>query len=307
MVTTVCLNPAVDKSADVEQLQIGKVHRLGNPRLTIGGKGINVAVVLGKLRADVGCVSFVGEGDVPLFVQSMENNEVQFYAIQIPGNVRRNLKIIDGKTRIVTEFNEQGPQADDDAFDQLMRTLVRLAKTSRYVALCGSLPPGRAPDTYQTMMRKINGKPLIVDTSGPALRHAVQEKPFLIKPNLMELEELTQTSLPTPDAVKNAAVALCKAGTAHVAVSLGERGAILTNGERTVFAPAIPVAAASTVGAGDSMLAGILYGLERGETAFESLRYGVAAGSACVKGGSVHALSVQDFKTFLARAEVREL
>ncbi len=307
MVTTVCLNPAVDKNADVEQLQIGKVHRLGNPRITLGGKGINVAVVLGKLHADVGCVSFVGEGDIPLFVQSMEKDEVRFYAIQVPGNVRRNLKIVDGKTRIVTEFNEQGPEADAEAFDQLMRTLVRLAKTSRYVALCGSLPPGLAPDTYQTIMRRLNGKPLIVDTSGPALRYAVQEKPFLIKPNLTELEELTQTALPTPEAVKNAAVALCEAGIAHVAVSLGERGAILTNGKRTVFAPAIPVAAASTVGAGDSMLAGILYGLERGETAFEALRYGVAAGSACVKGGSVHAFSVQDFQTLLQRAEVREI
>jgi len=307
MITTVCLNPAIDKSADVDQLQAGKVNRLRNTRMAIGGKGINVAIVLGRLRQDVSCVCAVGEADITFFEQGMEQENLNFYAFQVPGSVRRNLKIVDGKNRAVTEFNEQGAAVDQEAVDELTQALVRQSRSSRYIALSGSLPPGCGADTYQMMMRRMPGKRWIVDTSGDALRHALLEKPFLIKPNLIELEELAQARLETPEAVRAAAEKLCTQGTAYVAVSMGEQGAILTNGARTVFAPAVPVSAVSTVGAGDSMLAGLLYGLARGETPFESLRYGTAAGSACVQCGGIQAFSEPIFTSLLSRAEVREM
>jgi 1-phosphofructokinase len=307
MITTVCLNPAIDKSADVDQLQVGKVNRLKNTRMAIGGKGINVAVVLSRLRQDVSCVCAVGEADMPFFEQGMEREKLNFYAFQVPGSVRRNLKIVDVKGRTVTEFNEQGAEVDQEAVDELTQVLVRHSRFSRYITLSGSLPPGCGTDTYRNMMRRLPDKRWIVDTSGDALRSALLEKPFLIKPNLTELEELANARLETPEAVKAAAVQLCEQGIAHVAVSMGEQGAILTDGKRTVFAPAVPVTAASTVGAGDSMLAGLLYGLSRGETPFESLRYGTAAGSTCVQGGGVHAFSRQTFSDLLAKVEIREL
>ena len=307
MITTVCLNPAIDKSADVDQLQVGKVNRLKNTRMAIGGKGINVAIVLGRLQQDVSCVCAVGEADMPFFEQGMEQEELNFYAFQVPGSVRRNLKIVDVKGRTVTEFNEQGAQVDQEAVDELTQVLLRQSRASRYIALSGSLPPGCGADTYRNMMRRLPGKRWVVDTSGDALRSALLEKPFLIKPNLTELEELAQTRLETPEAAKAAAVRLCGQGVAHVAVSMGEQGAILTDGSRTVFAPAVPVSAASTVGAGDAMLAGLLYGMSHGETPFEALRYGTAAGSACVQGGGVHAFSSQAFRALLSQVEIREL
>ena len=307
MITTVCLNPAIDQSAGVDQLKIGEVNRLRAIRSVIAGKGINVAIVLKRLGTGANCVCFVGGADVPFFARGMEREGVDFHAVQVPGSVRRNLKIIGSGDHSVTELNEAGAETNAEALQRLTNTLSAAAKNSRTVALCGSLPPGCGPDTYQTLMRTMPDKQWIVDTSGAALRQSLPGKPFLITPNLAELEEIVQARLTTPEAIRDAAVKLCEAGTAYVAVSLGERGAILTDGGKTVFAPAVPVTAVSAVGAGDAMLAGMLFGMERGETVFESLRYGVAAGAACAQCGSIHLFGKQDFLELLPKAKIQSL
>lgn len=307
MITTVCLNPAVDQSAGVDRLRIGAVNRLRDSRAVIGGKGVNVAIVLGRLHAGVNCVSFVGETDIPYFTRGMEREGVRLHAVPVPGSVRRNLKIVDAGDHSVTEFNERGAEADAAALERLMETLAEQAAGSRYIALCGSLPPGCAEDTYKTIIKTMPDKRWVVDTSGNALRRALEAKPFLIKPNLAELEELAGEALTTPDAVKHAAEKLCDAGAEYTAVSLGERGAMLTDGTRTVFAPAVPVPPASALGAGDAMLAGLLFGLAKGETAFDSLRYGIAAGSACVKGGGIHSFREGEFTALLSKVEIQTL
>ncbi len=305
MITTVCLNPAVDQSAGVEQLIVGGLNRLHNVRTTANGKGVNVAVVLGRLHAGVTCVSCVGEADVPFFSKSMEAEGVRFFPVPVPGSVRRNLKIIDSGNGSVTEFNELGAAVDGEGLKRLEQILVR--QTSPMIALCGSLPPGCSSDTYPALMNAMPDKRWIVDTSGEALRQAVTGKPFLIKPNLSELEDLAGTRLTTREAVHNAAVELCRLGVTYAAVSLGAEGALMTDGVRAVFAPAIAVSAVSTLGAGDAMLAGLLYGLAKGETPFDSLRYGVAAGAASVKGGGVYSFRERDFTELLSQVQTREL
>ncbi len=307
MITTVCLNPAIDQRSSVDSLRIGEVNRLHDTRSAIGGKGISVAIVLHRLQADVNCISCVGNADSQFFSQSMEREGARFQAILVPGSVRRNVKITDVSSHTVTELNEQGAEVNVAALAKFMDALTEQAENSRYIALSGSLPPGCGEDTYQTVMRRIPGKRWAVDSSGAALRFALREKPFLIKPNLAELEEIVGTKLTTINAIKAAAVKLCKAGVTYAAVSLGGQGALLTDGTKTVFAPAVPVTIQNTVGAGDSMLAGLLFGLERGETVFESLKYGMAAGAACVQGGSVHAFSKEVFTSLLPKVEMREI
>ena len=307
MITTVCLNPAVDQSASVDQLQPGGVNRLMDSRSVIGGKGVNVAIVLGRLHAGVNCLGFIGESDMPFFAQGMKREGVDFHAVLVPGSVRRNLKIFNTGDHSVTEFNERGAEAGDAALKRLTEALIRKSAGSQYIALCGSLPPGCGQDTYQTLMKTMPDKRWIVDTSGDALRWALKGKPFLMKPNLAELEEITKTKLTTTEEIKDAAIELCKTGISYVAVSLGARGALLTDGTRTVFATAVAVPPASALGAGDAMLAGLLFGLAKGESAFESLRYGITAGSACVLGGGIHAFREKEFTAMLSRVEIRTL
>lgn len=307
MITTVCLNPAIDQSVESDNLQIGGVNRLRTVRSEIGGKGINVAIVLKRLGADVRCISCVGDVDAPFFVQSMKRESVPFDIIRVSGSVRRNLKIVQAGSHAVTELNEQGAEVTEESLAKLCDILSKQGEGSPYTALCGSLPPGCRQDTYQAIMRRLPGRRWVVDTSGAAMQHALREKLFLIKPNLAELEEIIGTRLTTPEAIQNAAVTLCQSGVMYTVISLGEQGAMMTDGKRTVFAPAVPVTATFTVGAGDAMLAGVLYGMDRGETAFDSLRYGVAAGAACVQGGSIHAFSEQSFADLLSKVETREL
>lgn len=307
MVTTVCLNPAIDKSTSVEQLQFLEVNRLQNIRTMIGGKGINVAIMLKRLQTDVCCVGFVGDADQRFFERGLEHEGVCFQGILVPGNVRSNLKIIDETAHTVTEFNEEGAQVSTAALETLTKALYAKAETSSYLALCGSLPPGCGVHTYERIMQMIPGKRWIVDTTGTAMRYALREKPFLIKPNLPELEQLAGTKLTTKEAIKAAAAELCRAGASYVAVSMGGDGALVTNGEKAVFAKAVPVEVKSTVGAGDAMLAGMLSGLERGETPFDSLRYGIAAGAACVQAGSVHELDINEYASLLEAVSVTEI
>ena len=307
MITAVCLNPAIDQNAEVDRLRIGGMNRLQNLCSFAAGKGINVAIVLNRLGGEVRCVSFVGEADTPYFLESMEREGVPFCAIAVPGSVRRNIKIVETESGAVSEFNQQGAQADDSAVSQLCDILSKQEKAGPYAALCGSLPPGCGPDTYCEIMRRMPDRRWIVDTSGDALRSALAEKPYLIKPNQTELEELVQARLQTPEAIQNAAVELCRSGVKHVAVSLGAQGALVTDGVHTVFAPAVSVTALFTVGAGDAMLAGMLYGMNRGETVFASLRYGIAAGAACVRDGGIQAFSPESFAELLPRVETWEL
>jgi 1-phosphofructokinase len=307
MISTVCLNPAVDQNAEVDRLQIGGMNRLKNLQAFAAGKGVNVAVVLKRLRAEVRCFGLIGDADELYFRQSMQQEGVPFFPVTALGSVRRNLKVAEADSRTVTEFNQQGVTTDPDAIERFEALLAAQSATDGYVALCGSLPPGCAPETYGNIMNMLPDRRWVVDASGDALRQALKAKPFLVKPNQAELEEIAGTRLKDIPTVKDAAQKLCKGGVRYAAVSLGQQGALITDGERTVFAAAVPVKTSFTVGAGDAFLAGILYGLSRGETMFDSLRYGIAAGAACVEGGGIRGFSRQRFDALLSGAKTRDL
>ena len=307
MITTVCLNPAIDQSAEVDQIRIGGVSRLLNLRSSAAGKGVNVAVVLKRLGAEVQCFGFFGDTDELYFRKSLEREGIPFTPVTVPGSVRRNLKLLETESRTVTEINQQGAKADSKALDKLEALLAAQSAAGGYIALCGSLPPGCAPETYQTIMKKLPDRRWMVDASGGAMRHAIKARPFLIKPNQTELEEIAGTALEDIHAVKDAAQKLSKGGIRYVAVSLGRQGALLTDGGKTVFAPAVPVKASFTVGAGDAFLAGLLYGLDRGETVLDSLRFGIAAGAAVVEGGGTCMFSKKRFDELLPKVETHAI
>ncbi len=307
MITTVCLNPAIDQNAEVERLQIGGMNRLQNLQAFAAGKGINVAIVLARLGVQAQSVSVVGDADEWYFKHSMQQEGVWFEPVIISGSVRRNLKLLETGSHAVTEMNQQGMKTSTADLETITSTLASKNSSGGYYALCGSLPPGCPEDSYQTMMQGLPGKRWIVDASGAAMRHALKAKPFLIKPNKVELEEIVGKALHTMEDIQSTAAALCQNGAGNVAVSLGEQGALITDGKRTLFAEALPVKASFTVGAGDSFLAGLLYGLDRGEDIFMSLRYGIAAGATCVEGGSIPAFSAERFEALLPQVKTKEL
>jgi 1-phosphofructokinase len=307
MITTVCMNPSFDKTATVERLQAGEVNRLRDVRYAVGGKGLNVAVVLRRLGVDVSCAGCLGETDETEFMEMIRREDLRFRYLRLPGKTRTNLKIRDLSTGSVTEFNEPGLSMGDAEQRQFIELLGAEAADSRYVVLSGRLPVGCEADTYRRCMAALPGKDCVLDAAGDALLSGLAEKPFLVKPNLPELEGLMGREIKTLRAIRDAALTLIGKGARHAIVSMGRYGAVYTDGTQTLFAPAIQVEARSTVGAGDAMVGGVLKGLSAGEPFEEAFRYGVAAGCASVMTDGTQLITVSDFEALLPKVAVQEI
>ena len=307
MVTTVCMNPAFDKTALVKHLECGAVNRLESIRYDVGGKGLNVAIVLTRLGAEAHCVGCAGEEDAEAFGALLAREGIFFRSFVLPGKIRTNLKVLNKEDGVVTEFNEPGlimTEAQQEAFFSFLQTK---AKKSQYIIFSGSMPQGCPASLYQQYIGKLKNHKCILDASGEALLLGLQSKPFMVKPNLPELEALVGEKLQSLLSIRDAALSLIRLGAQNVVVSLGKDGAILTDGAQSFFSPALPVASHSTVGAGDAMLGGILKGLEAGESLTESFRFGVAAGAASVMTEGTQLVYSDDFEQLLPDVVLEKL
>lgn len=307
MITTVCMNPSFDKTASVEKLVEGGLNRLRNVRVDVGGKGINVAVVLKRLGVPVNCVGCVGEKDEGAFLHMIAKEEVPFLHYTMPGDVRTNLKLVDEETKTVTEFNEPGLSMNVEQFQTFLELLCGACGESEYVVFSGRLPTGCDKNAYQRCMQAIPGKKCVLDCAGEALLHGVKERPFLIKPNLPEIEAIMKSELRTLRSIRDAALFMIEYGAQNVVISMGKYGAVFVNRDITLFSPALTVDARSTVGAGDAMIGGILAGLSQGAALADAFRFGVAAGAASVMTDGTQMLYKPDFEALLPKVTVQEV
>ena len=307
MITTVCMNPSFDKTASVEAIATGHVNRLSDVRYDVGGKGINVAIVLKRLQVEVSCVGCLGADDETAFLTMLQKDALDFRYLRLAGKVRTNLKIYDQQSKSVTEFNEPGLTMNDEERERFLALLAKEAESSRYVVLSGKLPIGCAEDTYRDCLAKLPGKDCILDAAGDSLLHGLKEKPFLVKPNLPEMEGIMKKELRTLRSIRDAALFLIQYGARNVIVSMGKYGAMYTNGDDTLFAPALQVKTRSTVGAGDAMIGGLLMGLDKGEDLRSSFRYGVAAGAASVMTDGTQLIKGNDFERLLPKVMLQEV
>ena len=307
MITTVCMNPSFDKTASVKALKPGDLNRLCDVRVDVGGKGVNVAVVLKRLGVPVGCVGCLGERGRESFLKMIRQEDVPFDYLPMPGEVRTNLKLVDESTRTVTEFNEPGISMNQSQLEDFLTLLKEKSEKSDYVVLSGRLPEGCEETTYQRCLKVLEGKRCVLDCAGETLLHGIKEKPFLIKPNLPEIEAIMKKELRTLRGLRDAALFLIEYGAQNVIISMGKYGAMLVSRQDTFFAPALMVEARSTVGAGDAMIGGVLAGLSRGESLEESFRCGVAAGAASVMTDGTQLLRQPDFEALLPKVTVQEV
>lgn len=307
MITTVCMNPSFDKTASLDALIPGEVNRLKDVRLDVGGKGLNVAIVLSRLNVPVGCVACLGESNADNFEKLVRKEKLAFSSMTLPGEVRTNLKILDESSHTITELNEPGPSMTEEQLEQFLALLKEKAADSSYVVLGGRLLSGCKDDTYRRCMQALEGKKIVLDSAGDSLLHGIKEKPYLIKPNLPEIEAIVRKELKTLRGIREAALFLMEYGAQNVIVSMGKLGAVLITGSKTLFAPALAVEARSTVGAGDAMIGGVMMGLENGLPLEEAFRYGVAAGAASVMTDGTGLLHKEDFDALVPKVTVQEV
>ena len=307
MITTVCMNPCFDKTAEADKVNVGDVTRLTNVRVDVGGKGVNVAIVLRRLNEAVRCVGCLGEENAERFLRMIAKENVPFDYLAVPGEVRTNLKMLDHTKNVVSEFNEPGVSLSEDQIVRFIEILKEQSADSNYVVLSGRLPAGCPENTYQRCMQALEGKKVVLDAADESLLHGIRERPYLIKPNLPEMQAIMRKELRTLREIRDAAMFLISYGAQNVVVSMGKTGAVFVNEKKTLFAPALRVEARSTVGAGDAMIGGILAGLMRGANLTEAFKFGVAAGAASVMTDGTQLVHKADFDMLLPKVTVQEV
>lgn len=311
MVVAMCANPCVDRMVTIDQFTYGGMNRIQDIREDGSGKGVNVALACAQLGMDAACIGYMAVHRGETVTNRLKNGGCQVDFVPTDGSVRVNTKILDQSTGVVTELNESGNPVTAAQVRALIDTTLRWAAKCDYLVLTGSLPPGCSDDFYYTVLtlvRKVAPEcRVVLDAEGPRFAKALQAKPFLIKPNRYELELLCGRPLPTLEDIHTEARRLVDTGVAIVLVSLGGEGAYIADERQSFFAPVLPVEVRSTVGAGDSMVAGMLLGLSQGWALEEAFRFGVAAATSSVTTVGTQLINVAAFREYIPKVESRRV
>ncbi len=282
-IVTLTMNPAIDKSADVQSVAPEDKLRCGRPSFDPGGGGINVTRALAKLGGDSTAVYQKGGPIGDMLEMLLDKEHVRGLAVPTANWTRENFTAYEVSTGDQYRFGMPGAEFSEDEWQGVL-DIFQKARGVDILVASGSLPPGVPADFYARLARiaRTQGMRFVVDTSGKALEHALDEGVFLVKPNLRELAVLTgHTNV--EEHVDEAASGLVRDGKAEVvAVSLGAAGLFLATADGTSRIPAPTVKVRSKVGAGDSTVAGMVLGIHRGMEPFEAAQLGAACGAAAV-------------------------
>lgn len=284
-IVTLTVNPAVDKSVSVSHVTADRKLRCKNPHYEPGGGGINVSRVIHKLGEKSVCVYLAGGPYGQMLKELLDKENLRHSPIFIKGLTRENLTVLSESTDRQFRFNMPGPSVGKKEWEGCLHKLSSFAPRPDYIVASGSLPPGVPEDFYARVAQiaKKTGARVIVDTSGEALRLAAEAGVYLLKPNISELQGLTGGEIEGESQQKELAMELVRSGRSKiVVVSLGTAGALVASKEgcKLIRAPFAPIR--SRVGAGDSMVGGIILTLAQGRSLEEAVQFGVAAGSAAV-------------------------
>ena len=288
MITSVSLNPSIDRTLTVERFTPGGLNRVLGERNVAAGKGINVALTVSELGLDSECIGFMYRDGASQFEKRLMLNSTPYDFIWCEGSVRTNIKVFDRSNGTITELNESGMNVAVEDLDRMVDLVVRHAENSDYLILSGSLPPGCPEDYYRTLIRAVEGLGCrcVLDADGERLKYGLEAKPFMIKPNRNEIETMIGKPLEDIGDVRRAAQRYIDMGVSVVAVSLGAGGALITDGSETLFAPRMNIEVKGTVGAGDAMVAGLVAGFMADCELEPCFRMGVACASTrCITEG----------------------
>jgi 1-phosphofructokinase family hexose kinase len=282
MIFTLTLNPAVDRELTVPKVEFDSVLRASEARLDFGGKGFNVSRLLRGMDEPSTAVGFLGGNAGQLLQNGLQSLGIGTDFVRVPGETRTNVSIVTQSHDHYIKVNEKGPQDDAAKQKELLDKIDSLAKRGDWWVLAGSLPPGIADDFYARIVNVLNqhGARAILDTSGECLKIGCVEKPYLVKPNAEEAHLLTALPVDTPAQIAAAATEIRNMGAQNVVISMGKAGALLQTPQATWLTHSPKIKEKNPIGAGDSMVGGLVWALTQGFTLKESLGWGVASGAA---------------------------
>lgn len=307
MVITVTLNPALDKTLTINNFTLGTVNRASNIRQDIGGKGINVSKVLSNFNVGSVCTGFLGGMLENYFERELEARNIETRFIHIENNTRINTKIVDDLNKVYTDVNEPGPCISSEELNSFYNTFKAMCSKDDIVVLSGGVSPSIPVDIYGSLIKiaRTKGAITILDAEGDLLKYGIQEKPNIIKPNIHELEKLVALQDDSEGSVVEAAKELIESGVEKVLVSLGEKGAIFVTRNSVCTTPGLKVPVKSTVGAGDSMVAALVYSLINNYEDEYTLKFANACGAASVQVEGSEACTLEQVNELLNKVKVK--
>ncbi len=307
MILAICPNPCVDVTIELDFLNVGRMNRIRNKQETYAGKALNVAVSVERLGGESFLTGFMYEGNGRQFVSCCTKENVKNEFVWSDGLARVNYKIIDNKS-MMTEINDKGEKVSLEKQEELIKLVAEKSKNCSVAVMSGSLPQNVGDDYYAKLCSAIESNvKKIVDTEGEALIKAVKTGVYLIKPNLEEMERTVGKRLETVNEMLEACKYMINLGAENVLLSLGRKGAILTNGQKSYFCKSASVAVNSTVGAGDSMVAAACIQIEKGKDLPEILKCAVAGGTASVTTPGTGLVYLDKYNEILDKLVVEEL
>ena len=280
MIYTITFNPAVDLVIQVPNCQLGTLNRSMGEEYVAGGKGINMSIVLKRLGVDNIATGFLGGFSGKFIEEFLENEGINPQFISVDGTTRINVKV---KGEVETEINAAGPTVDAEKFQQLINYFEDILAEGDIVFLAGNAAPGLDETSYVAIAKlcHVRGVKLVLDTTKESLLACLPYRPFIIKPNQHELEELFGVNIQTQEEMLNYAFQLQEKGARNVLISCGSEGAFLVSETGQVFTSNVPKGIlVNSVGAGDSMLAGFMAKFIETNDDRKSLKQGAASGSA---------------------------
>ncbi len=308
-IATVTLNPAFDLVGRLARIEIGEVNTVETLGLYPAGKGINVAKVLADLGTKLSVTGFLGEENQGDFVQSFAKNGVDDQFYRVAGKTRINVKITETEAD-VTDLNFLGFEISEEEWEKFTAQTQNWESQFDLVAVCGSLPRGVSPEKFALWLETLHqqGLKVVLDSSNAALTAGLNAHPWLVKPNRRELEVWAGRALNSIEEVIVAAQELRAKGIENVIISMGEKGSVWINNEGVLQAqPPRCENVVSTVGAGDSMVAGLIYGFSQGWDKAKTLAFASATSALAVSQSDVGVSDKTALEGILAQVKLTEL
>lgn len=307
-VVTITLNPALDLTGSVNELNVGSVSLVQQSNLHAAGKGVNVAKVLSDLGADVTVTGFLGKDNPELFHQLFNDIGVKNEFVEVQGATRINVKLVEANGN-VSDINFPGVQVTAEEIARFEETLFRLAETHDYFVLAGSLPGGVTAEQCAAWIEALHqqGKKVLFDSSKAALKSGIDAHPWLIKPNDEELGDFVGEHLATPEQCQAAAQTLSDKGIENIVVSMGPDGVMWLNQGEWLSAKPPRMHVVSTVGAGDTLVASLCWGHMQLMPKNDLLRFATALSALAVSQVGVGLTSQEELENIKRQTEVSAL
>ncbi|OIQ26678.1 1-phosphofructokinase [uncultured Vibrio sp.] len=304
-VVTITLNPALDLTGHLQSINTDSVSLVDKGSLHAAGKGVNVAKVLSELGAEVTVTGFLGSDNQELFCQLFERLGAKDAFVRVSGSTRINVKLVEASGS-VSDINFPGVTVTKEAISSFEETLFKLAEDHEYFVIAGSLPPGVSPALCASWIEKLRAldKKVIFDSSREALAAGIDSKPWLIKPNEEELSQLMATKLTEFDECMTAAETLADKNIDNIVVSMGADGVMWLNKGKWLQAKPPKMEVVSTVGAGDTLVAGLCWGHMTKMNETDLLQFATALSALAVSQIGVGITSIEHLQTLQQQTQV---